>query len=432
MKKLGVIGAGESGIGSTILAKEKGWDVFVSDFGKISCEVKDQLFALEVRFEEEGHSLDILAACDVVVKSPGVPDTAAIIRDLLDQGVSVISEIEFAFDFLPEGAKVVGITGSNGKTTTTNLVHHLLAQSDKTVVKGGNLGKSFARLICEGYADIYVVELSSFQLDGIVSFRPDVAVILNITPDHLDRYSYDFELYADSKLRITQNLNHSDLLIANESSEATRIRIGDSAREFEIKWINNNRLQLQNYAHDNPYLRGEHNNFNATVAIEIARRFGIAESMIAQGLKTFVNDDHRMQSVAVYNDIEWINDSKATNVDSCFYALSSIDKPIIWILGGVDKGNNYDVVKDLVDARVKLIVALGLDNSKVIQTFEQMKEVYSVRSMAEAVRVSKEKAEKGDVVLLSPACASFDLFNNYKDRGNQFIQQVKNQHALAS
>ncbi|GLR15769.1 UDP-N-acetylmuramoyl-L-alanine--D-glutamate ligase [Portibacter lacus] len=421
-ESVAIIGGGESGVGAAILAKSKGKEVFLSEYGKLTDRYKAELEAHNVPYEEGGHSIEKLKEFELVVKSPGVADQTKVIKGLNDYKVPIISEIEFGFYYTEVG--IIGITGSNGKTTTTGLIYHLLKEAGVHAQVGGNIGKSFARLVYEDEpCEVYVLELSSFQLDGIKDFRPDIAVLLNITPDHLDRYDYDFENYVKSKWRIAMNQTSEDLLVYNadlalRNNEPRSIAIG----EEEIK---NNQLSTESgkiFDTTNTTLKGKHNRFNALCAIQVVERFGLSDADIQKGLETFVNEAHRLQVVAIKNGVTYINDSKATNVDAVFYALDAMEGNVVWIVGGTDKGNDYEPILKLVNDKVVKKIYLGIDNTKLKEVFGEGSEV---ESMKEAVKAASKSAKKGDVVLLSPACASFDLFKNYIDRGEQFIAAVK-------
>lgn len=416
---IGILGGGESGVGAALLANAKGLNPFVSDIGELTSEFLHELKDAGIDYEEHGHSIDILSQCKEIIKSPGIPSTTAVISKLAKSGLKIISEIELASRYIPPAAKLIGITGSNGKTTTTNLTYHILQSAGLSVAKGGNLGTSLARLLLEEPYDYYVIEISSFQLDDIESFRPDIAVLLNITPDHLDRYRHDFELYADAKIKIGEHQKAPDLFIYNGDDPSIVARLsGLHARLLSIDGSNDVPIK-------NPYLRGAHNRFNAAVSRAIAIHIGIEMETIDKAMLTFVNDNHRMQPVREICGVSWINDSKATNVDAVSFALRAIEGNIIWIVGGVDKGNDYSVLLHMVQDKVKSIISLGLDNTLIINAFAGIKEVHSVDTMVKAVTLSHSLAQREDTVLLSPACASFDLFNNYKDRGQQFIECVR-------
>jgi UDP-N-acetylmuramoylalanine--D-glutamate ligase len=429
-KKVAILGGGESGIGAALLAKKIGYDIFVSDNGKISKEHTHTLRTNAIPYEESGHTLKTILAADEVIKSPGIPDHISIIQNILKHGIPVISEIEFASRHTD--AIIIGITGSNGKTTTTNLTYHIFETANLNVGIGGNVGKSFARNISEHTFDYFVLELSSFQLDGIFDFRPDVAILLNITPDHLDRYDYKMENYVAAKFRIARNQNAQDWLIYNQSDEAiNEFMVNNSliVSKVQINDLFNNKiiLRVDNSKFDMTVcsLKGPHNFFNATCAIKAAKRYGVSDEAIQLALNTFVNDPHRLESVATVNGVEYINDSKATNVDSVLQALRAMDKPIVWIAGGMDKGNDYSLLEALVEGKVKALICLGVDNTKLLETYSPMiKIIEEAKSAEEAVARATIYAEAGDVVLLSPACASFDLFENYVDRGELFKEAV--------
>ena len=441
--RLVVLGAGESGVGSAILGKKKGYDVFVSDFGKIKENYKEVLTINAIAWEDEKHTEALILNADVVMKSPGIPEKAPIVKKLLALNIPVISEIEFAFPFT--NAKTIGITGSNGKTTTTLLTHHLLKQGGLNVGLAGNIGKSFAWQVAENNHDVYVLELSSFQLDGIVSYRPDIAIITNLSPDHLDRYNYDYNLYIASKFRITQNQTEDDFLIIDHD-------------DVEIKkWFQNNKTKaktlsfsLQSEVEEGAYLEkenfkstinndlftmpinelaleGKHNLKNAMAATAVAQLMKIRKQTIRESLSNFQGAEHRLEKVLKIQNVQYINDSKATNVNATFFALDSMSTPTVWIVGGVDKGNDYDELMSLVREKVKGIICLGVDNEKLFNTFNGVVDVMiETTSMDEAVKIAQRMAEKGDTVLLSPCCASFDLFENYEDRGRQFKNAVHN------
>lgn len=440
--ELAILGAGESGVGAALLAKKEGLVPFVSDAGKIKEKYKKVLIDNAIEWEEEGHSEARILAANEVIKSPGIPDTAPLILELKEKGIEVISEIEFAFRFCK--GKIVAITGSNGKTTTTHLVYHVLKKGGLNVRMGGNVGKSFASLLVEGESDWYVLELSSFQLDGIKDFRAEIAILLNISPDHLDRYKNHFDSYADAKMRIVMNAKPEDYFIYCEDIEAVNEAIKRNPHQaipipFSIKnktpqgaYINNEQLiihinnnQLIMSIHDLA-LQGKHNLYNSMASGIAGRILDLRKELIRESLSDFQNIEHRLEKVATIHGIEFINDSKATNVNSTWYALESLAKPAIWIVGGVDKGNDYAELLPLVKDKVKAIICLGLDNSKIIQAFEKdIQLIEEAKSADEAVRKAYEIGVKGDVVLLSPACASFDLFENYEDRGHQFKKAVR-------
>ena len=419
--RIGILGGGESGISAALLALSNQDVPFVSEYNRLSDNDRESLISHQIEFEENGHSIDVLYSCDLIIKSPGIPQTAPIIYDLRKREKRIVSEIEYAFTKRPPGSKLIGITGSNGKTTTTNLIYHLLSQAGLSCAKGGNLGPAFSFLLLQPSVDYYIVEVSSFQLEDISEFRPDIALLLNISPDHLDRYDNDFDLYAQTKLKIAENQFPNDVFVYNGDDYNVSSRVQQANILSELVQISN---ALNIVKFENPYLLGDHNRMNALFACAVARRLGLNNNIISDGLSTFVNDDHRMQPVATINGVKWINDSKATNVDATKYALQSAGNSIIWIAGGVDKGNDYSDLRSLVEENVKCIIALGVDNHKIIDSFDGLKEVYSVDEMSKAVARAKELSEEGDTVLLSPACASFDLFMNYKDRGMQFMTEL--------
>lgn len=432
-KSVGIIGGGESGVGTALLASKKGIEVFLSDYGNIEEAYKEELLKHKIPFEEKGHSLNKLKDFDIIVKSPGVPDKVDVIQKLNSMRKKIISEIEFGFYFAD--APIIGITGSNGKTTTTGLIHHILDHAGVNSRVGGNIGKSFARILAEesDAPEVYVLELSSFQLDGIDRFRCDIALLLNITPDHLDRYDYNFENYMASKWQITQNQSEQDLLIYNGDDETIQTLIskdGQSQRRIAVNVEANKDTALSmegvgKFEILNSALSGQHNRFNSMCAIYAANAFGVSAEDIQAGLDTFSNAPHRLELVTALNGISFINDSKATNVDAVFYALDAMKDPVIWIAGGVDKGNDYSVISELVKNKVKALICLGVDNEALVTAFEgKVTHLVECDSMEEAVKHSLRIGESGDVVLLSPACASFDLFDNYKHRGEEFRKEI--------
>lgn len=447
-KKLVILGAGESGIGAAILGKQKGYAVFVSDFGMISEDTKAFFAEEAISFEEGGHTSAIEEA-DLVVKSPGIPDQVPVVQRFLEKGTPVISEIEFGYQFLDQ-EKVIAITGTNGKTTTTLLAYHLLKTAGLKVALGGNIGVSFAKLVAEGGYDYYVVEVSSFQLDGIISFKPDVAVLLNITPDHLDRYDHDFNKYVNSKFRITENLTRNECLIycsdcepvneelAKRKVEACLFAVSASNQEKTAAYIDREHLIFDlNFAKSGEFhaipqaeiaLIGRHNMINTMAAVLSGLHFDVTIDKILRALKTFKNAPHRLEVVREVNGVIYINDSKATNVDAVAYALDGIVQPIIWIAGGTDKGNDYGPIVPMASKKVKKLICIGVDNAPLIKAFEGVLETEEASSMEEALAFASKSASKGDVVLLSPACSSFDRFKNYEHRGDYFKEVV---HALA-
>ena len=443
--RLVILGGGESGVGTALLGKKKGYEVFVSDYGKIKENYKEVLGLNRIQWEDEKHTEALILNADVVMKSPGIPDKAPIVQKLIEKGISVISEIEFAIQFTD--AITVGITGSNGKTTTTLLVHHLLKQGGLNVGLAGNIGKSFAWQVAENKHDVYVLELSSFQLDGIINYRPHIAIITNISPDHLDRYNYDYNLYIESKFRITKNQTEDDYLIYDNEDEAiqnwlknNKIKANKipfsltSKPEKEgafLDNVNNINSTINNeqftMAINDIALEGKHNIKNAMASTAVAQLLNIRKQTIRESLTNFQGVEHRLEKVLKIQGVQYINDSKATNVNSVFYALDSMTSPTVWIVGGVDKGNDYDELMPLVREKVKAIICLGVDNNKIINSFNNVVDIMvETSSMAEAVQIAQRMTEKGDAVLLSPACASFDLFENYEERGKQFKQAVFN------
>jgi UDP-N-acetylmuramoylalanine--D-glutamate ligase len=441
--RLVVLGGGESGVGTAILGKKQGYEVFVSDFGKIKESYKEVLIINKIAWEEERHTEDLILNADVVMKSPGIPDKSPIVKKLIAAGVKIISEIEFAIPYTE--AMTIGITGSNGKTTTTMLTHHLLKYAGLNVGLGGNIGKSFAWQVAENKFDAYVLELSSFQLDGIINYRPDIAIITNISPDHLDRYEYKYENYINSKFRITMNQTESDYLIYDADDEASTewlkknktkaklIPFSLTKKFDEGASINNNKMEIkinqEEFTMDTEHiaLEGKHNMKNAMAASSVAKLMQIRNATIRESLSNFQGVEHRLEKVLKIQNVQYINDSKATNVNATFFALDSMNAPTVWIVGGVDKGNDYNELMSLVREKVKAIICLGIDNRKIIDAFGNVVDIMvEVNNMNDAVKTAQKLTEKGDTVLLSPACASFDLFENYEDRGKQFKQAVHN------
>jgi UDP-N-acetylmuramoylalanine--D-glutamate ligase len=440
-KYIAVIGAGESGVGSALLAQKQGAIVFVSDSKTIKENYREELNSHGIEFEENGHSVDKIIEAHLVIKSPGIPPSAAIFKEIEKADTTVISEIEFASNF--SKSKTICITGSNGKTTTVMLVNHILKKAGYSVGFGGNIGKSFSRQLAISDYDYYVLELSSFQLDDLKDFRADIAVILNITPDHLDRYENDMQLYINSKMRIINNQTAQDWLIYNaedpniskeleKKSPDVKLATFSLTKNQEVGgYINKEELiinikdQFTMSIHDLA-LKGRHNTQNSLAAGVAARIVEIRKDIVRQSLEDFVNVEHRLEFVAKINGVEFINDSKATNINSTWFALESMEKPTVWIVGGVDKGNDYSELMSLVDDKVKAIICLGEDNKKIKEAFESKVEtLVEARSAVEAVAYAYRLARKNESVLLSPACASFDLFENYEDRGNQFKQAVR-------
>lgn len=443
MKRLVILGGGESGVGTALLAKEKGYEVFVSDRGTIKEKYKNVLIFNEIDWEEGNHTEAKILDANVVMKSPGIPDKVKLVQDLLKKSIPVISEIEFASKFTD--ATIVGITGSNGKTTTATLTHHLL-KNDLDVGLAGNIGDSFAKQVLEKNHANYVLEISSFQLDGIINFKPKIAVLTNITPDHLDRYNYQFENYIASKFKIVENQTKDDFFIydaddevisnwlTNNPIQSTRLPFSLTKKIDEGAYLNdkknivitidNNQIIMPT---TNLALEGKHNIKNAMAAATVAHLLKIRKQTIRESLENFQGVEHRLEHVLKINKVEYINDSKATNVNATYYALESMDAPTVWIVGGQDKGNNYEELFPFVNEKVKAIICLGVDNEKLMQTFGNMVHVMvETQFMSEAVKIAYKIAEAGDKVLLSPACASFDLFENYEDRGRQFKEAVRN------
>ncbi len=440
--KIVVLGAGESGCGAAVLAQKQGFDVFVSDKGNISEAYKAMLQEKAIRFEEGTHTADEILSATEVIKSPGIPEKADIMHQVRNEGIPVISEIEFAARFTK--AKKICITGTNGKTTTTMLTYHILQKAGLNVGLAGNVGKSFALQVAENDFDHYVLELSSFQLDDMFSFRADIAVITNITPDHLDRYDYNLQNYVDAKFRIANNQTEEDALIICADDEITmnglqNHTVNSKLFPFSIKkeegmaaYVKDNNLHIniknQNFDMSifNLALQGKHNLYNTMAAGIASRLLDIRKETVRESFADFKNIEHRMEHVMNVHGIEFINDSKATNINSTWYALECQQKPVVWIVGGVDKGNDYESLRDLVKSKVKAIVCLGVDNQRIIEAYSEIvPNIVETRSAMDAVRASYEKGRKGDVVLLSPACASFDLFKNYEDRGWQFKKAVR-------
>ncbi|MBL7930308.1 MAG: UDP-N-acetylmuramoyl-L-alanine--D-glutamate ligase [Bacteroidia bacterium] len=444
-KRLVILGSGESGVGTAILARQKGFEVFVSDKSLIKEKYKQQLIDEQILFEEGMHTEEKILNADEVVKSPGIPDKVELVQKLKAKSIPVISEIEFAGRYT--SAKKICITGSNGKTTTTMLTYHILKKAGYNVGLGGNVGKSFALQVARENFDYYVLELSSFQLDGMFEFTADVAVLLNITPDHLDRYEYKFENYVASKFRITQNQSNKNHFVYNVDDPVItgymqEHKINATLVPFSIKqpidgdgaYLTENQITLNYKQNQNPLimtieelaLQGKHNVYNSMAASLATRIVDVRKEIIRESLQDFQNVEHRLEFVASINGIEFINDSKATNVNSTWYALESMEKPVVWICGGQDKGNDYNELLDLVKARVKAIVCLGKDNKKIVSAFKNVVDlIVETDNAADAVAASYKIGKKGDVVLLSPACASFDLFQNYEDRGMQFKAAVR-------
>ncbi len=430
--KVAVLGAGISGIGAAILAKARQHDVILSDGGEIPEERKNILNQHNILFEEKGHTLEKLVACDIIVKSPGIPNDSSILQALHVLEKEVIGEIEWAYRNVD--GKIIGITGSNGKTTTTGLCHHLLVSAGINAAKVGNVGEGFCQYLAEHHADWYVCELSSFQLEDIITFRPDVAIILNITPDHLDRYGYNMDLYAEAKLRIVKEMKEDDTLIYNAMDPITVTKVITAQVESRLWSIRETDLIGDDkvFVTDDltldmstSRLIGRHNQVNLIAAARAALLAGSPDDTLQASLESFVNESHRMEVSGEKHGVKYINDSKATNVDAVYYALQSMKTPVIWIAGGLDKGNDYEAIMELVQHKVKALICLGLDNSKLYESFSaKVNYISETTTMHEAVRRAASLASPGDTVLLSPACASFDLFKDYRDRGNQFKHEV--------
>ncbi|MCL6268057.1 UDP-N-acetylmuramoyl-L-alanine--D-glutamate ligase [Flagellimonas myxillae] len=443
MARLVILGGGESGVGTAILGIKEGFEVFVSDKGEIKEEYKQVLEHFEIEWESGKHTEAKILDADIVMKSPGIPDKVALVKQLVKTGIPVISEIEFASKYT--NATLIGITGSNGKTTTTMLTHHLLKEGGLKAGMAGNIGDSFAKMVADQDWEEYVLEISSFQLDGIVDFKPKIAIITNITPDHLDRYDYKFENYIASKFRIAMNQDQYDYLIYDADDavitawlekhpvQSKLLPFSLREKQKEGAWLDKDIIKL-NVEHktlemstDILALEGQHNVKNTMAAGLAALLVNVRKETIRKSIQSFQGVPHRLEKVLKINHVEYVNDSKATNVNATYYALDGIKKPIVWIVGGVDKGNDYAELMPLVREKVKAIICLGMDNSKLKEAFgnviELMVETYS---MEEAVKVAYKISERGDSVLLSPACASFDLFENYEDRGNQFKTAIKN------
>ena len=440
-KHIVILGAGESGVGAALLAKKQEWNVFVSDAGKIKADYKTELDNNQIEWEENTHSTDRIFQAELIVKSPGIPEKTDLMRALRKKQVKIISEIEFA-GYYTRG-KSICVTGSNGKTTTTMLTHHILKKAGWDVGLAGNVGKSFAKQVAEGDHDWYVLELSSFQLDDMFDFKADIGILTNITPDHLDRYENQMQKYVDSKFRILNNQNHEDWFIYNYDDpiireELSKRKLSMNLAPFSLKeeikvgaYAVNNQLiinikdQLTMSIHELA-LKGKHNTQNSLAAGIAGRLVEIRKSVVRESLEDFENVEHRLEFVAKVNGIEFINDSKATNINSTWYALETMENPVVWVMGGVDKGNDYSELSNLVKDKVKAIICLGIDNQKIIKAFGHLVEtIVEVGSATEAVAYAYRLAKKNETVLLSPACASFDLFENYEDRGNQFKQAVR-------
>lgn len=441
--KIAILGGGESGVGTALLAKQKGYEVFLSDFGLIKEKYKKVLDENAIEWEEGKHTAERILATDIVMKSPGIPDKVTVVKAIKEKGIPVVSEIEFAYAYAQNIS--IGITGSNGKTTTTLLTHHVLKEAGLNIGLAGNIGDSFAEQIAEAPDKIYVLELSSFQLDGIETYKPHIAVITNLSPDHLDRYDYKYENYIDAKFRITKNQTEEDFLIYDDDDEEIK------------KWLSTHKVKAQlvpfsltkkltqgAYLEDNNIrsmindekviipikeiaIEGKHNVKNAMAATLVAQMMKVRKQTIRESLSNFQGAEHRLEKVAKINKVQYINDSKATNVNATYFALESMNVPTVWIVGGVDKGNDYDELMAFVHEKVKAIICLGIDNEKIKRAFSNVVDIMiETTSMNEAVKIASKIAEEGEAVLLSPACASFDLFTSYEDRGHQFKEAVNN------
>jgi len=435
-----ILGSGESGTGAAILAKVKGYEVFVSDFGSIKDKYKQELIQNQIEFEESQHTESKILNASLIIKSPGIPEKAEVVKNARAAEIEVIDEIEFAYRFL--SGKIIAISGTNGKTTTTLLTYHLLKSAGLNVALAGNVGESLARKVAFGNYDWYVIEISSFQLDGTSTFRPDIGILLNITPDHLDRYEYKMENYIQSKFRLVKNMMannqfiyYADDLVTGTEAKARRITPNSVKISLQdkstpahydgVKMNFNVNGKSFSVAQSETTLKGPHNLINTMSAVSAALFAGVSEQAIRAGLKTFKNAPHRLESVATINGVEFVNDSKATNVDSVVYGLGSYKGPLVWIAGGIDKGNDYKMIEDQVREKVRVLICLGKDNEKLKKAFTGVvKEIYETQSVKELAEMALRVSKQGDVVLLSPACASFDLFKNYEDRGTQFREAV--------
>lgn len=442
MERLVVLGGGESGVGTAILGLKKGYDVFVTDKGSIKKEYRDVLEHYKIDWEDQRHSEDRILNADLVMKSPGIPDSVPLVMAIREAGIPIVSEIEFASQYTD--AKIIGITGSNGKTTTTMLTYHICKKAGLEVGMAGNIGDSYAKMVAESNMDYYVLEISSFQLDDIVHFRPHIAILTNITPDHLDRYAYRFENYIASKFNIARNQMETDYLIYDADDEVitdwlannpVRSRLLPFSLEKKLvegAFLENNKIIIKvdnntmEMSTEEIALEGRHNLKNTMAASVAAKLIGIRKDTIRTSIANFQGAEHRLEKVLKIHHVQYINDSKATNVNAVYYALESMKTPTVWIVGGVDKGNDYKQLMSLVREKVKAIICLGLDNSKIKEAFGNVVDVMvETTDMEQAVKVAYRIAERGDTVLLSPACASFDLFKNYMDRGEQFKAAIK-------
>ena len=442
-ERIVILGAGESGTGAAILARSKGYDVFVSDAGKIKPFYRDLLDEYQIIYESGGHTERLIINASEVIKSPGIPESAPIVKLLRKKEIRIISEIEFAGRYT--NAKMICITGSNGKTTTTSLIHHMMRKAGLNVGMAGNVGRSFALQVATESYDYFVLELSSFQLDGMYEFKADIAILLNITPDHLDRYNYNFQNYVDSKFRVTQNLTEEEYFVFCSDDEITikelekivtraiQLPFAYQKKEHDVAWVENDRdLRIEfddvdfTMSLEELSLKGRHNTYNSMAAGIAGNVLKIRNEVIREALMDFQGVEHRLETVMKVHGINFINDSKATNVNSTWYALESVKEKTVWIVGGIDKGNDYSELYNLVENKVKAIVCLGKENDRVIQAFSgRVESIVETRNMEDAVRTAYYLARDGETVLLSPACASFDLFESYEDRGRQFKEAVK-------
>ncbi|HNW49934.1 MAG TPA: UDP-N-acetylmuramoyl-L-alanine--D-glutamate ligase [Prolixibacteraceae bacterium] len=442
--RLVILGAGESGVGAAILGVKQGFEVFVSDSGTIKEDFRNEMLSRKIDFEEGHHTEELILNANLIIKSPGIPDKAPVIKHLVENSIPIISEIEFASRY--STSKMICITGSNGKTTTTTLVYEIFKRAGLNVGLAGNIGFSLARQVAECYFDYYVIELSSFQLDGMYQFKADVAVLMNITPDHLDRYNYQMQNYVNSKFRITQNQGKDEVFVFFADDPVTCKELESRTLQSQMMpftlgenttgngaWVSNEKIivaynekKFEMSIHDLA-LQGKHNTCNSMAAAIVGMVSDIKSDFIRECLSDFQGVEHRLERCLTVHEIEFINDSKATNINSAWYALESMTRPVVWIVGGVDKGNDYSELESLVKSKVKSIVCLGKDNTKIIEAYSSIvPQIVETQSMDHAVKSAYFLAEPGDVVLLSPACASFDLFNNYEDRGKQFKEAVRN------
>ena len=440
MSQIAVLGGGESGVGAALLAKKQGFEVFLSDKGQLKEEAKDVLNKADIEWEEGAHDLERILSSKEVIKSPGIPEKVPLIQSLREKSIPVISEIEFAYRYTK--AKIIAITGSNGKTTTTMLTNHILSKASYDVAMAGNVGNSMAAMLVDRDYDYFVLELSSFQLDDIIDFKPDIAILLNITPDHLDRYDYKFQNYVDAKFRLIMNQGPEDAFIynfddpviqeelskQNVPSQKFPFSLHDEVEGGYVKnesIIINNKQSFTMSIHEIA-LKGKHNTYNSMASSIAGSLVNIRKETIKESLSDFQNIPHRLEFVSKVNGVEFYNDSKATNINSTWYALETMEGPLVWIVGGVDKGNDYSMIADMVSEKVNAIVCLGKDNAKILESFEDIIEpIDFALSAEEAVRKAYELARNGEKVLLSPACASFDLFESYEERGDKFKQAVR-------